>query len=443
MDQVLMQLALSRAGFSSLDAFLREKRLSDGVAEVALSPYLYGYELVRIQKGDSLNTIASRYGTSMQAILTANPGLEPENLTIGRILVVPLGFPVVPENVPMSYELMGLVVRGLEARYPVLREQVLGRTAYGRRIIQLRVGQGGRRVYYNAAHHANEWITSPLVLSCLERLLEAASRGKQIMGIEARQLLKDATLYLVPMVNPDGVDLVTGAASPEQQSAARKIADGYPEIPFPSGWKANLCGVDLNLNYPARWDEAREIKAELGFISPAPRDYVGPEPLSEQESRAMFDSTETIDPALTIAWHTQGKEIYWKFLDLEPEGARALGEQMAIASGYRLEEIPYASSFGGYKDWFIQDFDQPGYTIEAGEGENPLPISQLPEMIRDNLPIFLLGLTGGAASSALQTAGMISLPVRYKTEEKALENDGRPAGPKPLPPGDGVEMAWG
>ena len=64
-------------------------------------------------------------------------------------------------------------------------------------------------------------------------------------------------------------------------------------------------------------------------------------------------------------------------------------------------------------------------------------------MIRDNLPIFLLGLTGGAASSALQTAGMISLPVRYETVEKALENDGRPAGPKPLPPGDGVEMAWG
>ena len=442
MDQVWMQLALNRAGFSTLDAFLREKRLPNGVAEMALSPYLYGYELVRVQKGDSLSAIVSQYGSSVSAILTANPGLEPENLTIGRILVVPLGFPVVPENVPMSYELMGLVVRGLEARYPVLREQVLGRTAYGRRIIQLRVGQGGRRVYYNAAHHANEWITSPLVLSCLERLLEAASRGKQLMGIDARQLLEGATLYLVPMVNPDGVDLVTGAASLEQQAAAKEIAAGYPEIPFPSGWKANLRGVDLNLNYPARWDEAREIKAELGFISPAPRDYVGPESLSERESRAMFNSTETIDPELTIAWHTQGKEIYWKFLDLEPEGARTLGEQMAISSGYRLEEIPYASSFGGYKDWFIQDFDRPGYTIEAGEGENPLPLSQLPEMIRDNFPIFLLGLTGGAAAKALQTLGT-TLPKQHRTKRQETSPDARPSVLRPLPPGNGIEMTWG
>lgn len=443
MDQVWMQLALKRAGFSTLDAFLREKRLSEGVSEMALSPYLYGYELVRIQRGDSLSAIASRYGSSVSSILTANPGLEPENLTIGRILVIPLGFPVVPEDVPMSYGLMELVIRGLEARYPALREQALGRTAYGRRVIQLRAGQGGRRVYYNAAHHANEWITSPLVLSCLERMLEAASRGKQLMGVDVRQLLEEATLYLVPMVNPDGVDLVTGAASPEQQAAAKEIAAGYPEIPFPSGWKANLRGVDLNLNYPARWDEAREIKEELGFTSPAPRDYVGPEPLSEQETRAMFDSTETIDPALTIAWHTQGKEIYWKFLDLEPEGARAQGEQMAAASGYRLEEIPYASSFGGYKDWFIQDFDRPGYTIEAGEGGNPLPLSQLPEMIQDNLPIFLLGLTGGAAATALQTMGAVLPAVKQRAPQQGNATDARPDTPRPLPPGDGIEMAWG
>jgi hypothetical protein len=74
---------------------------------------------------------------------------------------------------------------------------------------------------------------------------------------------------------------------------------------------------------------------------------------------------------------------------------------MALASGYSLEEVPYASSFAGYKDWFIQDFDRPGYTIEAGLGENPLPISQLPEIFRENLPMFLLGLTGAMAPDAV------------------------------------------
>ena len=36
-----------------------------------------------------------------------------------------------------------------------------------------------------------------------------------------------------------------------------------------------------------------------------------------------------------------------------------------------------------------------GYTIEAGFGDNPLPLDQMPELVRDNLPIFLLGLSGG------------------------------------------------
>ena len=435
MDKAILALALRRAGFSTLEEWKEKTGLPEAAAEMALTPYLVGYELYRIQRGDTLTKIAGLYGTTAAAIETANPGIEPRRLAIGKILVVPLGFSVVPEDTPMSWGMMRYVIRGLEARYPALSEQVIGTTAYGRSLYRLRIGAGPRRVYYNASHHANEWITTPALLSCLEWLLEGASRGNSILGIPLPELLQKVTLYLVPMVNPDGVDLVVGAASPSETEAAEKIAEDYPQIPFPDGWKANLRGVDLNLNYPARWDEARKIKDSQGYVSPAPRDYVGPEPLSERESRSMFDTTEDINPDLTIAWHTQGREIYWKFLDLEPEGARELGEQMAQASGYRLEEIPYASSFAGYKDWFIQDFDRPGYTIEAGEGENPLPLSQLPEMVRDNLPIFLLGLTGTIPETGLQRAG--------ETMPAASTSAVRRQQPPTLPEGDGMEMTWG
>ena len=44
--------------------------------------------------------------------------------------------------------------------------------------------------------------------------------------------------------------------------------------------------------------------------------------------------------------------------------------------GYSVENVPFNSSFAGFKDWFIQDYNLPGYTIEAGIGTNPLPISQ-------------------------------------------------------------------
>ncbi len=435
MDKAILALALRRAGFSTLEEWSAQTGLPKTATEMALMPYLVGYELHRVQSGDTLTKIAGLYGTTVAAIETANPGIDLRRLTVGRVLVVPLGFSVVPEDVPMSWGLMRYVIRGLEARYPALSEQVIGTTAYGRSLYRLQVGTGPRTVYYNAAHHANEWITAPTVLSCLEWLLAEMSRGSSVLGLPLDTLLRQVTLYLVPMVNPDGVDLVVGAANERETAAAEVIAQNYPQIPFPDGWKANLRGVDLNLNYPAQWNQARKIKEAQGYVSPAPRDYVGPEPLSERESRSMFDTTEELDPDLTIAWHTQGKEIYWKFLDLEPEGARELGEQMARASGYRLEEIPYASSFAGYKDWFIQDFDRPGYTIEAGEGENPLPLSQLPEMVRDNLPIFLLGLTGAIPETGLQRAE----PTMPAVQTAAA----RPAGAPQLPQGDGMELAWG
>ena len=73
------------------------------------------------------------------------------------------------------------------------------------------------------------------------------------------------------------------------------------------------------------------------------------------------------------------------------ENAEKIGNLFASVSGYKLSEVPYTSSFAGYKDWFLQEYRRPGYTIEAGIGINPLPISQFDEIYRDNLGILVLG----------------------------------------------------
>ena len=100
---------------------------------------------------------------------------------------------------------------------------------------------------------------------------------------------------------------------------------------------------------------------------------------------------ETANPGVTLSYHTQGEVIYWQFLDYEPPCLRAIAQKLGEISGYAVEETPYASGFAGYKDWFIQKYNRPGYTIEAGFGENPLLIEQFDKIYKDNLGILTFG----------------------------------------------------
>ena len=307
---------------------------------------------------------------------------------------------IVNTSVPVTSASSEQMILRLVSTYPFFRTEVLSYTAFGRPIRSLVIGRGERKVLFTAAHHANEWITALILLKFAEDLAESIRTDGEVFGIPGNLFDQYTQIHLVPMVDPDGVDLVVGAIGPgqEQYAQALQLSQNYPQIPFPLGWKANLLGVDLNLQYPAGWLQAREIKFSQGFTRPGPRDYVGRSPLSQQESRALAVYTETVDPVLVLAYHSQGEEIYWQFGDRTIPGARELGEEFARLSGYRLADTPYNSAFAGYKDWFIQNFRRPGYTIEVGQGENPLPLSQFPEIYRDNLGILTtaaLGLPGG------------------------------------------------
>ena len=91
--------------------------------------------------------------------------------------------------------------------------------------------------------------------------------------------------------------------------------------------------------------------------------------------------------SLTLSYHTQGEIIFWKFLNYYVPNAYEIALDFAEVSGYTASLTPYESGYAGYKDWFIQEYRKPGYTIEAGLGVNPLPISQFSNIYRDNVGI--------------------------------------------------------
>ena len=281
----------------------------------------------------------------------------------------------------------------LKSMYPFLITGSAGKSVLGKNIPYVRIGRGQKEVFYSASIHANEWITSIVLLEFLYEYCSAFQNNSTIWGFSARRLFETVSIYIMPMVNPDGVDLVTGAIRPNsaEYKQAQKIASNFPDIPFVDGWKANIRGIDLNLQFPAGWQNAREIKYAQGFTQPAPRDFVGYGPLTEPEALAIYNFTLRHNFRLILSYHSQGEVIYWQFQNYNPPGAFFIGTQFANVSGYSLESTPYNSSFAGYKDWFIQNYNRPGYTIEVGLGTNPIPITQFDKIYTDNLGILVLG----------------------------------------------------
>ena len=299
---------------------------------------------------------------------------------------------IVPTNVSYNSYLLRQNLILLNHTYPFLNIQIIGNSVLGKPIYVIKLGKGPNKVFYSGSIHANEWITSVLLMKFIENYCNAYVSNGSLYGYSIRNLFNNASIYIMPMVNPDGVDLVNGYINRNTTANQKAIAisNHFPNIPFPTGWKANINGVDLNLQFPAGWEQAREIKYAQGFNQPAPRDFVGFGPLTEPEALTIYNFTLMHNFKLILAYHTQGQEIYWQFQNFNPPNSIEIGQKLSEASGYRLSDIPYNSSFAGYKDWFIQNYNRPGYTIEAGIGENPLPISQFDEIYKDNIGILIL-----------------------------------------------------
>lgn len=128
------------------------------------------------------------------------------------------------------------------------------KVCFGKNLWTIKIGTGEKHVYYSGSIHANEWIVSTLLMKFIENFAKSYSLNTSIFGYNARNIFNNVSIYITPMVNPDGVDLVTGLIEEgsENYENAKKIAESFPQIPFPSGWKANIKGVDLNLQFPAR-----------------------------------------------------------------------------------------------------------------------------------------------------------------------------------------------
>lgn len=275
-------------------------------------------------------------------------------------------------NLVPDAQRVGRWVQHLRMRYPFVTVGIVGKSVLERPIWAVQLGERDR-VLFAGAFHGMEWLTASLLMRFTEELCDALDCGTQLSDIDIRRALLGRGLTVIPCVNPDGVEIcLHGAQSAgELAESVLRMSGGDP-----SRWQANARGVDLNHNFDAGWYILRQLETEAGITAPGPTQFGGTAPESEPETQSLTALCRSEAFRHVLAFHSQGEEIYAQY-GAQTRGAALMTRILALTSGYRLVENAGLAAHGGFKDWFIHEFGRPGFTIEIGRGQNPLPLSDL------------------------------------------------------------------
>ena len=280
------------------------------------------------------------------------------------------------------------IIKSISKEYPFAEYMNIGKAVSGRDISALKIGIGQECVLYAGAFHGSERLTALLLIKFAEEFCFSIKNKVRMSGIDTVSGMYDRSLIIVPIVNPDGYEIsMKGEAGCVDRAPFIKRLSGGD---FPH-WNANLRGVDINHNFNAGWNELHELERKNGYYGPGPTRFGGPRPESEPETAAVVSLCDTFYIKHAIAFHSQGEVIYWKYGDFEIEHLREMAEILATSSGYSLDYPVGISVGGGFKDWFMETYRRPAFTVEIGHGKNPLPISDFNGIYRKLREMLVLG----------------------------------------------------
>jgi len=264
-----------------------------------------------------------------------------------------------------TYQQMQEDLAAMSEKYPsLLSISSIGKSEEGRDLTLAILGnpQAENKIFVQASIHAREHMTTTLVMAQIDYMLTHQSYLYADTGMTVSDLLEITCFHIVPMSNPDGVNIVQTGILPEE------FKGKYSSYEI-TQWKANAKGIDLNSNFAGDW----ENHGDGSVTEPGPYDYKGTAPECAAESKALADYVRANDFDLTLSYHTTGSIIYYNYGDRDEVNEKnlELANMIYEISGYTPLYQPSESS-AGLKDWAIDKLGIPSLTIEFGSFNNPL-----------------------------------------------------------------------
>ncbi len=293
------------------------------------------------------------------------------------------------KNQVLTYSVYESLVKELNEKYENLKITTCGKSLLGKDIYAFVVGEGKKNIVYVGGTHGLEWLTSLLLLKFTENLALAYENEDLLSGFNVKEILENRKLIVIPELNPDGIEIAIRGASACGKYKAENFEICKGDF---SSWSANGRGVDINHNFNADWYTLREAEKAAGIDSPSPRRYGGLFPESEPETAAITRLCRRIPVEMLITFHSQGEEIYYEYGKNTPEKSLHIAKAFSALTDYTLVKNEGLASSGGLKDWFIEEFKKPAFTVEIGKGKNPLPIEDVDEIYEKLEAMMIVGL---------------------------------------------------
>lgn len=228
-------------------------------------------------------------------------------------------------------------------------------------------------VLFLGAHHGNEKPSYEILISFIQYMIDSYENNTG----DIRQIINTTEIYLIPMVNPDGV----------AANARKNLEPNH-------GWfglqqEVTSTGVDVNRNYGFHWMLMflfpRFYLGSTSFLD-ASDVYRGPYPFSEAETKAVRDFIETHDIGLSISYHTFGELVLypWGYTPFPPKDESlfvSIGQNITALDNYTLgQSIELYPTLGDACDWMYGSHNILAYTIELGQSYAPEDQDILNEM---------------------------------------------------------------